>query len=162
MIPSTSQPIGTIGPVVNSRGSGWVPALVAKISAPGFEVEPKEQEEFFLINDQPIMWRWSLRPTSAGLQTAVVHVAVHWREGFTDKEAVLKQSVYSKSIPIDVKVPIVAFNNPIDVTSILTGIIGAILGWVGTQFLGPFVRQLLRSPGDTGVSAKEDDNKHSP
>lgn len=60
------------------RLAGYTLAAIARLDGVGFEIQPGGDQRQFLPANQPLTWRWTLRPLAPGQQRLAVMVLLEW------------------------------------------------------------------------------------
>lgn len=121
------------------RPGGYDLFAIARLDGVGFEISPTGEQVQYLPPAQPLGWRWTLRPRSAGQQRLSITLTLRWIPVTSQSGNVREITVYSR--PLDIQV--ITFFGMTQNQALTTGFIGLFMGG-GLSLVSFFLRPTNR------------------
>jgi hypothetical protein len=126
--------------VTVARMAGYMLKASARVDATGFLLSPAGEQERELPAGEPVTWRWTLTPRSAGRQRVAIVLLLRWEPLAGQSGPARERELYSRPLTVEVT----SFLGLTARQAALAGLAG--LGF-GGAFTLPFAAYLLRPKG---------------
>lgn len=106
------------------RLSGYDLFAVARLDSVGFEISPTGEQIQYMPPSQPLTWRWTLSPRTAGQQRLAIILILRWIPASRAEDTLREVIVYSKALNIQV----VTFLGLTKNQALTSGFVGLLVG----------------------------------